>query len=658
MRRRAVQATLAVAALAVVSCGPKGEGDPGSVLLDDGSIAAGALGPIDPEATGAVLPFVLQPPAQHLAAEPNQAWQDARAAVVALGIRAIPVIAQQLRRRGCGEADGHRLVGLLQELSDAVGFEAARSIAVSDLMLEIVARTGDVPTPASPEWDAALAAAGEGGPAAVSASELAAAVEASLAPPITLAADKRVASRRCVDGALNLVRYLKSRERIAPADLETLTRKHLANLPDGSTYAIPLLGFLDLSVPSEREEALAFEAMAQDAKWHPEARGVACEAAIRRNNRMKASVPILEELAPPVLVCILERGAGREWFDHGAARKLLDHDDVGVRLAAIASLVAESAGTDFDPLLVRLDHLRKTDGRLRESTALLRAVTDIVRLNPEIRERALASIGDPDLRAAVETDDVHSEFRAPPERFARDHCDWQVTDADAARAALAAGGAGVTVCLADGDYAGSIALTERGQRLVSLTGGGATLEGDLVLAAPAVAVGLKLGGGLVLAPTADGSVVLGVHATGRSAVLSERSLVVGFGSEGGLVALAEALTAPTSGPAGELAIHVPKSVLEQQGSLGGALGWADAIHFRAAPGTPWAVSLDAPTIHDWTTAGLARHRPDRVPMEADDRWVPLYGAFEPTTPTSGLAIPLRPAPWRLRHADLVVLDGS
>jgi len=649
---RLLACLIALALLGVSSCGPTGEGDPGSVLLPDGTVIANALGPIDPESTGAVLEFMFLPLDEHVAAS-SPAWQAGRDKVLALGIRAIPELAKQLRRGGCDQQAAVSMMGLLQELSDAVGFEAARSIGLSDLALELAARTGDVPTPPSSELEAARAAGG-------GAAEIAAAVEGGSSEAILRAAAQRGITRRCAGDALDLVRFLRAKERIAPADLETLTRKHLETLPDGSVLAVDMFGLLDASAPSEKADADAFELLAQDPRYEPVARGVACEAAIRRNNRMKGSLGVIDTLTPPVLVCLLEGGAGREWFDHLAARKLLDHPDRVVRLAAIASLVEESAGADFDLLLGRLHELRQSPRRLRESTALLRAVTDIVRLNPEIRERALASIQDPDLRAEVETDDVHLESRAHPERFARDQCDTVVeagADAAAINAELTAGGAGVSVCLRDGSYAGSVTLDQRGQRLIALTGGGATVTGDLFVLAPIVVVGVSLGGGLVLAPDADGSVILGVRATGRSTLLSERSLLAGFGSEGGAVALMPGLDGPSfvPGTAPELAIRVGKTDLEKHGSRGGALGWVDSVHLVPAAGTNWSVSLDAATLQRWFAPGLARYRPDRVPMEADGRWVPLYGSADPTSSEPALAVPLGPAPWRLRYADLVVL---
>lgn len=648
MRRTA----LLLAALLATSCGPQGEGDPGSVLLPDGSVVQGALGPIDPEATGAVLEFSLQPLEAHIAADAPE-WRAARAKVTTLGIKAIPEIAQQLRRRGCAQPGAEALVGVLQELTDAVGFEAARSIGVSDLALELASRTGDIPTPPSSELTAALTAGG-------GASEAVAAVRAVSTPAALKAAGQRGVSRRCAGDALDLVRYLRSKERIAPADLETLTNKHLGALPEGSVLAIDMIRMLDSSAPSEKANADAFEGMAQSPRYAPVARGVACEAAIRRNNRMKSSMAVIDTLAAPVLICLLEGGAGREWFDHLAARKLLDHEDRRVRLAAIASLVEESAGTDFDPLLGRLHELRQTEGRLRESTALLRAVTDIVRLNPEIRDRALASIQDPVLRAEVESDDVHLETRAHPERFARDHCDLIIEPgADAARiqAALTAGGPAVSICLRAGTYEGTVTLDQPGQRLISITGGGAGLSGDLLLMVPSIAVGLRLGGGLVLAPEADGAVVLGVHAAGTSALLSEQSLLVGFASDGGTASLLPGLDRPSfvPGTSPDLAVRIPQTDLEKQGSIGGALGWVDSVHISAATGTEWSLGLDAATVQGWFGAGMARHRPDRIPMEADGRWVPLYGDKEPTSSEPALAVPLDVAPWRLQYAELLFL---
>ena len=85
------------------------------------------------------------------------------------------------------------------------------------------------------------------------------------------------------------------------------------------------------------------------------------------------------------------------------------------------------------------------------------------------------------------------------------------------------------------------------------------------------------------------------------------------------------------------------------------MGWVDSVHISAATGTGWSVSLDAATVQGWFAAGMARHRPDRVPMEADGRWVPMYGPAEPTSSVPALAVPLDVAPWRLRHAELVLL---
>jgi hypothetical protein len=212
--------------------------------------------------------------------------------------------------------------------------------------------------------------------------------------------------------------------------------------------------------------------------------------------------------------------------------------------------------------------------------------------------------------------------------------------------------------LRDGVYGGSVTMDKRGLRLIGLTGGGAELTGDLVMTAPSVAVGLTLGGGLVMAPEADGSVVVGVRAAARSVLLSERSMLIGVASAGGSATLLRALDRPTfvAAMSPDLAVRLPTIPLEQQGSIGGARGWVDSNQLRAAGGSPWSIELEAATVQGWFAAGLARHTPDRVPMEAAGRWIPVYGDTDPTAGGSGLAVPLSPAPWLPEDADLVVLS--
>lgn len=647
-------------ALLLVACPGTSDGDPGSVIDDQGNVAQWAIGVPDPEATMVVMELAGLGADHTLALEPTAELLEARRAVLALGVAAVPSIAQQVRNSGCRQPQSAELFALLAALAKGRGFEASRAIAVTDLALS--AATGPLMS---------VEPSGDGFEALVGA--LATDAEGSIASRATGlegasgAALQARGEQLCVGRALDLARSLHDIEKIGAGNLQPLVEKHLATLPNGDPRAIELVELIDATAPEDRTQAEKLQDLTLDQTLHPRARAVACSAAIERRSRMDRVTAALRALPGPVVRCLLLEGRGNDWWDTALARDVLVHDDLEVRLAAIDMLGRQADGDDFELLRLRLEDAHPADPvpGLRERDAVLRAAAEVLQQRPEIRQRSLKDVKNHLLRAEVEGRiDRPEEDRPQAERLAVAGCEVRVEPGEGAAgltAAVQAAGPGGTVCAVAGTYAGDLVMDAAGAKLVSLTPGLTVVGGHLVLKAPTVLVGFAAEGSLLVGPAARGSVLAGARARGQSLVETDDALLVDVVAEGGLVG-------PWIGFDG--ALHVPDAATglfvrvgdrrEDVGAHGGALGWMDlertawltsVDRWRSEPPVQAVPRAKTPGLWSWMGVGLPLPAPDRYQQAPMGRWAAVW-AVEPGG--EGVAVPLVVAPWWRGGADWVV----
>ncbi len=652
--------SLLLLALLLGACPGPGDGDPGSVIDDQGNVAQWAIGVPDPEATMVVLELAGLGPDHTLATEPTPELIEARRAVLALGVAAVPSIAQQLRNSGCRQPQSAELFGLLAALAKGRGFEASRAIAVTDLALGAATGPLTVAGPDTAGFDALRAGLADDPAGAIAAR----AAELEAASGVALAARGQ---QLCVGRALDLARSLHDIEKIGAGNLQPLVEKHLATLPEGDPRAIDLLELIDATAPEDRIQAEKLQELTLDTRLHPEARALACAAAIERRSRMERATAAIRDLPGPVVGCLLLDGRGNDWWDTGLARDALVHDDLDVRLAAIDMLRHQADGADFELLRLRLEDAHPADPvpGLRERDAVVRAAAEILQLLPEIRERSLKAVQNHLLRQELEQRiETPHEDRPDDHRLLTATCEVQVEPSEGAAgllAAVATAGPGGTVCALEGSYAGDLVLDAAGARVVSTTPGRTSIGGHLVVAAPAVVAGFAVEGSLLVGPGADGSVLAGVRAKGPSLVESPAALLVDVVAEGGL-------TGPWAGFDGALQVPAAASGLflrlgdrrEEVGLAGGAAGWTDlgrarwltgVERWRGDPPVQQQLGPKGPGLWSWMAKGLPLPQPDRFQQAPLGDWAAVWGV-EPGG--QGLAVPLRTAPWWPAGADWVI----
>ena len=649
------------ALLLLLACPGSDDGDPGSVIDDQGNVAQWAIGVPDPEATMVVMELAGLGPAHTLALEPGPELIEARRAVLALGVAAVPSIAQQVRNSGCRQPQGAELFGLLAALARGRGFEASRAIAVTDLALE--AATGPL-LPTAPDTDGfdALLAGLAGDPVLAIAERAEALSQASSAARVTRG------QQLCVGRALDLARSLHGIEKIGAGNLQPLVEKHLATLPDGDPRAIDLVEMIDATAPEDRTQAEKLQDLTLDEGLQPDARALACAAAIQRRSRMERATAAMATLPGPVVRCLLLEGRGNDWWDPGLARDALTHRDLEVRLAAIDMIRHQADGSDYELLRLRLEDPHPADPvpGSREREAVVGAAAEILQLRPEIRTRSLKAIVDYPLREALERRLESSEDqRSAEQRLEEAACDVRV-EPDEGAPGLAAGvaraGAGGTVCATAGRYAGDLVLDSAGARLISLAPGRTILAGHLVIEAPTALMGFQAEGSLLVGPAAGGSVLVGIRAAGPSLVEPVDALLVDVASEGGLTGPWPDFDGALHLPAGSTSLLVRTGErLEEVGHRGGASGWIDLEGtswltgvelWQEEPPTQALLTPKSPGL--WsriTEGGLPLPAPDRYQTAPLGRWASAWGV-EPGQPA--LAVPLGTAPWWRGAGDLVV----
>lgn len=640
--------------------------DASSVIDEAGNVAPWALGVADAEATVAVMDLAALGPEHALAAVPTPELLAARGAVLAMEVAAVPSIGQLLRNGGCAQPGGAELASAMEALVPGRGFEAATAVAVVDLALQAALSLPPEAGPDTSSWDAVVGALPPPGPAADEVVRARADALLDTAPGAMASHGRRI----CADRAMDVVRSLDALDKVGDGSLLRLVEKHLATLPAGDPRGLDLVSLIDAAAPQDRPDAARMEELALDGRLHPEARALACAAAIRRRSPLEQMRADLGALPAPVMRCLVTQASSTDWWDAQIPRGALGHGDLAVRLGAIEGVRHQADGADFELLRRRMEARSPTEPvpGLREQAALLRAAAEVLLLRSEVREAALEKVVDDELGARIlQRIEITEDQRPPSDRLVEANCDDFVPPALGAAglaAAITRAADGATVCAAEGRYEGDLRLETPGARLLALAPGRTILAGHLVVDAPAAVAGLQVEGSLLVGPAAGGSVLLAVRAGRESLVETGDALLVDVASRAGL-------HGPWPGFGGSMHVAPGSSRLlarlgdrvETVGSRGSASGWIDLAALAPLLGIDlWKREPPirrrfvpvAPGPWDMLAAsGLALTEPDRFQAAPLGRWAPIYG--QPASPGSPvLALPLAPAPWQASRANVLI----
>ena len=296
------------------------------------------------------------------------ALEEARQQVSEFGAAAVPAILDELQSSGCNEAASADLMDLLGDLGGMNQFAGQAQMKMALMLLDIAITAVD--------------------------SEEA---ERQFRDPNSVTDQEEADRVRCAEEAgvviTNWYASTRGEDQAADDNSQALAMDvmgRLKDLPAGDFRAVKLIQILDQLADLSERWAATFEGMTIEDLLHAGARGVACQAAVRRKSDLSAVLARFKEIEEaPVLVCAI-KVASQSGNTNPALYSLVS-EDVRVREAAIRSLgsvggpefLGKLTEMLFDTDVVNLETPEARDEEKREQVALVAAIGQIIARDDE-----------------------------------------------------------------------------------------------------------------------------------------------------------------------------------------------------------------------------------------------------------------------------------